>query len=68
MSKALRNEDFTELERTELHSLGEALEIQESTLKQGKRTLACYYVCRVNKFHCNPDNPPPNCDCIYVCI
>lgn len=35
---------------------------------EAKNKKPCYWVCKKNHFHCNPDFPPPNCTCIKICL
>ena len=38
----------------------------ETKVDDTGKTETCMWICN-NNFSCNPDNPPPNCNCHKVC-
>ena len=65
MSRAVTDEKISDEERSELESLANEL---GAKVEVGDSDQPCYWVCKRNNFLCNPDFPPPNCECVLRCI
>ncbi|MEH6501973.1 MAG: hypothetical protein V7751_21555 [Pseudoalteromonas distincta] len=52
----------------ELQRLAIELGAKTETIENDQgRKRNCYWICQ-NNFACNPNNPPPNCNCRRVCF
>jgi len=63
-AKARQMKELENSEESELLNLvklaGGAVEIEGDK--------KCYWVCKAQGWACNPENPPPKCDCVKVCL
>ncbi len=54
-------------EKNELEILANQIGVKTETEKCASGDKKCYWICN-NGFMCDPQDPPPNCNCHKVCI
>lgn len=72
ISKHLNGKRLSDDEKKELSTIAKKnnfnVERKETNLDGKLNFTDCYWICRGSNWSCNPQQPPPGCECYQVCI